>query len=67
MSFRRDAPFPVAEYADTGTAQLAVNAVRALGDGDHVLLARHGVVGVGATLDDALAVCLRVERLSVVP
>jgi L-fuculose-phosphate aldolase len=67
MSFRDDAPFAVAAYAETGTAQLAVNAVGALGDGDHVLLAEHGVVGVGATLDDALAVCERVERLSVDP
>ena len=52
---------PVAPYAPTGTAQLAVNAVQALGEEDAVLLARHGVVGVGATLADALAVCERVE------
>ena len=55
------APAAIAAYADTGTAQLAVNAVQALGDADAVLLARHGVVGVGATLGDALAVCERVE------
>lgn len=53
-----------AAWAKTGTAQLAVNTVKALGDRDAVLLADHGVVGVGASLADALAVCERVERLA---
>jgi L-fuculose-phosphate aldolase len=53
-----------AAWAETGTEALAVHAVRALGDRDAVLLARHGVVGVGPTLDEALAVCERVEALA---
>ena len=53
-----------AAWAKTGTARLAANAVKALGDRDAVLLADHGVVGVGASLADALAVCERVERLA---
>jgi L-fuculose-phosphate aldolase len=53
-----------AAWAETGTVQLGVNAVEALGDRDAVLLARHGVVGVGASLADALAVCEEVERLA---
>lgn len=53
-----------ASWAKAGTAQLAVNAVKALGDRDAVLLADHGVVGVGGSLADALAVCEWVERLA---
>ena len=54
----------VARFAETGTADLGAYAVEALGDRSAVLLARHGVVGVGATLDEALAVCERVEALA---
>jgi L-fuculose-phosphate aldolase len=53
-----------AAWAETGTQALGANAVEALGDRDAVLLARHGVVGVGASLDAALAVCDEVERLA---
>jgi L-fuculose-phosphate aldolase len=53
-----------ARWAETGTPELGVHAVEALGSNDAVLLARHGVVGVGASLDEALAACERVERLA---
>jgi L-fuculose-phosphate aldolase len=53
---------PIAPFAETATDELAEHAVRALGDGDAVLLARHGVVGVGASLGEALRVCEDVER-----
>ena len=44
---------PVAEFAVNGTAEIAENCVRALGSGYAVLLARHGAVTVGETLEDA--------------
>ena len=55
-------PLRCAAFAPTGSQELADNVVAALGDGDAVLLARHGVVGVGGSLDEALRVCEAVER-----
>jgi len=52
----------VADYAASGTGELAENAVRALGSRQAVLLARHGVVSVGVSLDAAYAVAQVVER-----
>jgi L-fuculose-phosphate aldolase len=52
----------VAEHANSGTEALAQNAVRALGDRHAVLLARHGAVTVGASLDAAYAVTQIVQR-----
>ena len=53
-----------ARWAETGTPELGTYAVEALGERDAVLLARHGVVGVGASLAAALAACERVEHLA---
>jgi len=53
---------PTAAYALTGTDDLASNAVGALGEAPAVLLAGHGVVAVGATIDEARAVAERVEE-----
>lgn len=55
-------PVNVAEFAPAGSSELAQNAVRALGSGAAVLLANHGVIGVGASLDEALVVCEAVEH-----
>lgn len=52
----------VARYALPGTAELAENAVEALGDRQAVLLANHGVVGCGMTLAEALLACELVEK-----
>lgn len=52
----------IARYAPSGTEELAHHAVQALAQRQAVLLARHGVVGVGKTLEAALDVCLIVER-----
>ncbi|NLM51251.1 MAG: class II aldolase/adducin family protein [Firmicutes bacterium] len=52
----------VADYALAGTWQLAENAAQALGDKAAVLLANHGLVGVAATLPEALKVCQIVEK-----
>lgn len=56
----------VAEYAPSGTRELAENALRTLGQGRAVLLANHGVVGVGDNLKKALSVCETVERASMI-
>lgn len=53
-----------AAHATFGTAALADNAVAALRDRRAALLANHGVVAIGATLDAALALALEVENLA---
>ena len=52
----------VAQYALPGTAQLAQNAVDALGDRTAVLLANHGAVACGPSLKEALLVAELVEK-----
>ncbi|NLV21374.1 MAG: class II aldolase/adducin family protein [Syntrophomonadaceae bacterium] len=53
---------PVASYAPCGTDQLARQTVQTLGEGNAVLLANHGLVGVGADLNQALCVCQVAEK-----
>ncbi|MGB9847471.1 MAG: class II aldolase/adducin family protein [Desulfotomaculales bacterium] len=53
---------PVAPYARAGTKELARVAAETLGSLGAVLLANHGVVGVGRTLEEALVVCQIVEK-----
>ena len=55
---------PVAEYAMAGSQELADKACAALGEGNAVLLRNHGVLGVGADLEEAASVCELVERLA---
>lgn len=52
----------VAEYALPGTKELAQNAVNSLGNRGAILLANHGVVGVGPSLAEAYKACLLVEK-----
>ncbi|NMA01392.1 MAG: class II aldolase/adducin family protein [Clostridia bacterium] len=52
----------VAQYALPGTKKLATNGVQALGNKGAVLLANHGVVGVGYNLQEAYKACLLVEK-----
>lgn len=52
---------PLAQYAPSGSDKLAANAAHALGSRQAVLLARHGLVSVGASLDAAYWVCRVVE------
>jgi L-fuculose-phosphate aldolase len=49
-------------HAATGSDEIAVAAVEALGDGDAVLLGSHGMVAVAPTAEEALATCVAVER-----
>ena len=53
-----------ADYATFGTQALADNAVAALRDRKAVLLANHGVIAVGATLEGAHAIAAEVENLA---
>ncbi len=53
-----------ADHATFGTAALAENCVRALQGRRAVLLANHGVVAIGATLDKAEVLAREVENLA---
>jgi L-fuculose-phosphate aldolase len=55
---------PCAEYATFGTAELAANVVAALAGRRACLLANHGMVAVGASLGEALALAVEVETLA---
>ncbi len=57
---------PVAPYAPAGTQQLADQAAQILSktSGKGLILARHGVVGLGETLEEAMLVCQLVEKAS---
>ena len=52
----------VAAYAPSGTQQLADHAVEALKGRRAALLARHGIVAVGTSPEEALVLCEIVER-----
>jgi len=52
----------VANYAPAGSEELAINALRALSNNNAVLLANHGVVGVGRSLHEAMTVCQMAEK-----
>ncbi len=51
-----------APFAPSGSEEIANAAVAALGDREAVLLGSHGVLGVGDSPEQALAVCAGVER-----
>ena len=53
-----------APYATFGTAELSANAVRALSDRRACLLANHGLIACGYTLEAALALAAEVETLA---
>jgi len=52
------------ELAQPGTEELAENTVKALGDRQAVLMANHGPVSVGKTLEEAFNRHLIVERIA---
>lgn len=51
-----------APYAICGSSELAANIIKTLGSGKAVLLANHGLIGVGDNLSDALRVCYIAEE-----
>jgi L-fuculose-phosphate aldolase len=56
----------VAAAAEAGSPQLARAAVQALGSAPVALLARHGVIGTGATPRDALEMCCLAEHQAII-
>lgn len=52
----------LSEYAMSGSEELVENALAALEERNAVLLANHGVVGIGRTMRDALTACELVEK-----
>lgn len=58
------AEIPCADYATYGTAELAANVRRALGTGDACLMANHGMVALGRSLDAALRLAAEIETLA---
>lgn len=52
----------VARYAPPGSRELALEAAAALGSKNAVLLANHGLVGVGVSLEEAWKVCQVSEK-----
>jgi L-fuculose-phosphate aldolase len=53
-----------AEYATYGTKALAENAVKALKDRNGCLLANHGMIAAGATLDQAMWLAVELETIA---
>lgn len=53
---------PVTDYAPAGSQELARAASQTLGEGGAVLLANHGLVGVGKDIKEALLVCQIAEK-----
>ncbi|MFA5890464.1 MAG: class II aldolase/adducin family protein [Actinomycetota bacterium] len=57
----------VAEYAISGTDEIADNVARAMGETSHAaLIASHGMVCVGKDLASAFHVCQQVERTALI-
>ena len=55
---------PLAPYVTFGTEELAETAVRACGDGNAVLLANHGIVVCGGSLEDAFSLAVNLEYVA---
>jgi L-fuculose-phosphate aldolase len=55
---------PVADYKETGTDSLALEAVKLLSDRSAVLLANHGMVSIGADPYSALRVAALTEKVA---
>jgi len=54
----------VSVYGFPGSDALAENVTDALGDRKAAIIANHGAVGVGKTLEEALQICALVERVA---
>jgi L-fuculose-phosphate aldolase len=53
---------PMSRHAPPGTQDLADAVAAALGEGPAALIARHGAIGVGSTLDEALEISIKIEE-----
>ena len=56
------ARIPISDHQAPGTWDLARAVALALANGRGTLIARHGVVGVGRTLDEALMIATKIEE-----
>jgi L-fuculose-phosphate aldolase len=56
----------LAQYASSGSSELAENVAQVLEDRNAALLMNHGVVGVGRDLREAFTVCELVEKTALV-
>jgi L-fuculose-phosphate aldolase len=56
----------VAPYAMCGSEELAQNTTERLGQGRAVLLANHGLIGVGRNTAEALKVCYIAEKTAMI-
>ncbi|UNC92437.1 class II aldolase/adducin family protein [Candidatus Contubernalis alkaliaceticus] len=56
----------VADYAMPGSDVLALNCVDALEDRSAVLIANHGLVAVGKTLEEVLLICKVIEKTALI-
>ena len=54
----------VSRYGYPGTEELADNVCKALGGNKAAFIANHGAVAVGRSLDEAMDICLLIERAS---
>ena len=57
-------PVKVSDYGFPGTEELAENVCEALGDRNAAIIRNHGMVGVGAGIEQAMNVCSLVERVA---
>ena len=55
---------PLARYATFGSDELAINVGEALADRKACLMANHGQIACGGTLDEALELAMQVEELA---
>lgn len=55
---------PCAEYAMFGTQKLSNNIISALGKKKACLMANHGLIAIGASLDEAINIAEEIEHLS---
>jgi L-fuculose-phosphate aldolase len=53
-----------AKYATFGTKELSENVIKALEDRKACLLANHGMIAVGKSLDEALKLAVEIEELA---
>lgn len=55
---------PIADYALFGSAALSQNILRAIGNLNACLLANHGLIALGASLEQAFNLAIEVEQLA---
>ena len=54
----------MAQYASSGSQELARNTVAALEERNAALMMNHGIVGVGKDIREAFTVCEMVEKIA---